>query len=88
MYGQPPPYLPVYEAGTIKLEMVDRILLERNRMLSLLKSNLAAAQNRMTVQTNKHMTKRVFQVGDFVYLRLVPYQHMSLASHPFHKLQP
>ena len=27
-------------------------------------------------------------MGDFVYLRLVPYQYMSLASHSFHKLQP
>lgn len=68
--------------------MVDRSLLERNRILSLLKANLEAAQKRMIVQANKHKTERVFQVGDLVYLRLVPYQQMSLAFHPFHKLQP
>lgn len=45
VYGQPPPHLPVYEAGTTKLEMVEKSLKERNRMLSLLKANLAAAQN-------------------------------------------
>ena len=27
-------------------------------------------------------------MGDWVYLRLVLYQHKSLAAHPFHKLQP
>ncbi|XP_068340471.1 uncharacterized protein [Pyrus communis] len=84
--GLPP--CKVYEAGTTKLDMVDRCLQERNRVLSLLKVNLLAAQNRITVQANKHRTERVFQVGDLVYLRLVLYQQLSLASHPFHKLQP
>lgn len=88
VYGKPPPEIPIYKAGTTKLEMVDRSLLERSRILSLLKVNLEAAQNSMIVQANKHKTKRVFQVGDLVYLRLVLYQQMSLASHPFHKLQP
>lgn len=57
-------------------------------MLTLLKSNLALAQGRMKVQADKHMSGRIFNFGDWVYLRLVPYQHLSLASHPFHKLQP
>lgn len=88
VYGQPPPSILVYEAGTTKLELLDRSLIKRNKMLSLLKTNLEAAQVRMQVQANKHHTEKVFQVGDLVYLRLVPYQQMSLASQPFHKLQP
>ncbi|XP_068317196.1 uncharacterized protein [Pyrus communis] len=68
--------------------MVDRCLLERNKVLSLLKANLATEQNRMTLQANKHRIERVFEVGDLIDLRLIPYQHMSLASHSFHKLQP
>ncbi|TQD73313.1 hypothetical protein C1H46_041154 [Malus baccata] len=57
-------------------------------MLSLLKSNLEAARCRMKVQADKHRTEREFAAGDWVYLRLIPYQLKSLASHSFHKLQP
>lgn len=77
-----------YETGTTKVDYVDQALKERDRILSLLKSNLEAAQCRMKVQADKKRSERVFEVGDSVYLRLVPYQHLSLASHPFHKLQP
>ncbi|KAM2483556.1 hypothetical protein ACFX1W_041175 [Malus domestica] len=42
----------------------------------------------MKQHADKHRTKRTFAVGDMVYLRLIPYQHQSLASHLFHKLQP
>lgn len=56
--------------------------------MSILKTNLVAAQCRMKVQANKKRSERVFEVGDMVYLGLVLYQHMSLATHLFHKLQP
>ncbi|KAF9661398.1 hypothetical protein SADUNF_Sadunf19G0064600 [Salix dunnii] len=39
-------------------------LAAREKMLSLLKSNLLAAQNRMKVQADKHRLEREFQVGD------------------------
>lgn len=42
----------------------------------------------MKVQADKKRTERVFAVADWVYLRLVPYQHKSLATHHFHKMQP
>lgn len=42
----------------------------------------------MKVQSDKKRTERVFEVGDWVYLRLVPYQYMSISSHLVHKLQP
>lgn len=67
---------------------MDQALQERNRILAVLKLNLEAAQCRMKVQSDKKRTERVFEVGDWVYLRLVPYQYMSLSSHSVHKLQP
>ncbi|TQD70994.1 hypothetical protein C1H46_043477 [Malus baccata] len=88
VYGQPPPHIPLYESGTTKIDMVDHCLKDRTRILSLLKTNLAAAQERMTTQANKGRTERSFAIGDFVYLRLVPYQQKSLSLHPFHKLHP
>ncbi|KAM1097370.1 hypothetical protein ACFX19_015033 [Malus domestica] len=88
VYCQSPPYVPLYESGTTKVDMVDHYLKEKTRVLSLLKTNLAAAQERMITQANKHRTERSFNVEDFVYLRLVPYHQKSLALHPFHKLHP
>jgi hypothetical protein len=49
-------------------------------MINLLKENLHKACNGMKVQANKNRTERVFLVGDWVYLRLQPYRHTSLAS--------
>ncbi|KAM2504337.1 hypothetical protein PS1_038271 [Malus domestica] len=54
VYGQPPPHVPLYELGTTKIDVVDQCLKDRTRILSLLKTNLAAAQERMTTQANKH----------------------------------
>ncbi|XP_070660654.1 uncharacterized protein [Malus domestica] len=42
----------------------------------------------MKIQYDKKYKERSFEVGDWVYLRLVPYLHKSLASHSFQKLQP
>ncbi|KAM1904015.1 hypothetical protein ACFX13_041456 [Malus domestica] len=42
----------------------------------------------MKQQADKHRSERSFEVGDMIFLRLVPYQLQSLAKHPFHKLQP
>lgn len=80
--------MPTYESDTIKLDMVDRSLQERDIILSQLKTNLADAQVRMKQQADKHWSQRSFDVRDMVFLRLVPYQHQSLPKHYFHKLQP
>ena len=83
VYGQPPPAVPTYESGTTKVDLVDRSLQERGRILSQLKTNLVSAQVRMKQHADKHRSERSFEVGDMVFLRLVPYQHQSLATHPF-----
>lgn len=88
VYGQALPTVHSYETGTTKVDSVDQALKERDRILSLLQSNLEATQCRMKAQADKKRFERVFEVGDSVYLRLVPYQQLSLASHPFHKLHP
>ncbi|XP_070664461.1 uncharacterized protein [Malus domestica] len=42
----------------------------------------------MKVQADKHRSERTFEVGDLVYLKLIPYQLQSLATHAHHKLHP
>ena len=46
--------------------------------LQLLKDNLNLTQNRMKQQADHHCSKRSFDVGDWVFLRLQPYKQMSL----------
>jgi len=36
------------------------------------------AHNRMKQQVDYHRSERSFEVGDWVFLRLQPYRHMSL----------
>ncbi|CAL2271884.1 unnamed protein product [Prunus armeniaca] len=88
VYGQPPPMVTPYEPSTTRFANVDRSLAARDKMLTLLKSNLLMAHNRMKIQANKHRSEREFQVGDMVYLLLVPYRLQSLAAHSCHKLLP
>lgn len=67
---------------------MEQSLLERDKVLSILKHNLEMAQNRMKVQHDKKRFERKFEVGDSVYLKLVPYQLQALSPHSYHKLQP
>lgn len=88
VYGYPPPHVTAYEFGAAKVNIVEHELWERDHLLTVLKNNLAMAQNQMKVQANKNRTERKFEVGDYVYLRLLPYQLQPLASHSYHKLHP
>jgi hypothetical protein len=50
----------------------------QQQILQILKDNLTMAQNRMKQQVDQHRSERSFEVGDWVFLRLQPYKHMSL----------
>jgi hypothetical protein len=56
----PPPPVPLLEDW----------LLDRSLMQDLIKQHLARAQERMKRQADKNRTKRSFDVGDLVYLKL------------------
>ncbi|XP_071939007.1 uncharacterized protein [Coffea arabica] len=51
----------------------------RLQVIALIKENLAKAQNRMKVFADKHRSERVFQEGDWVFLKLQPYRQQSVA---------
>ena len=88
LYGTAPPRLLDYVPGTSQVAVVDTLLHSRQQMLSLLKQNLVVAQARMKQQSDLHRTKREFQIGDWVYLRLQPYKQQSVAYRASHKLSP
>ena len=87
-YGFSPPRLFDYVLGTTSVTAVDSILNSKQHILTLLKQNLVDAQARMKRQSDLHKTKRVFKVGDWVYLRLHPYKQQSTAYRGSNKLSP
>ena len=62
------------------------MLREREDMLKMLQFQLRRAQNRMKMQTDKHMTERSFHIGDMVFLKLQPYRQGSVAHALVQKL--
>ena len=85
VYGRSPPTVPVYLRGSTKLEAIDYELKARDEILSLLKSHLLTAQQRMKIQANKHHTDVSFEAKDMVFMKLQPYRQASVAA-DYHKL--
>lgn len=89
VYGQPPPVHLPYLPGESSSAVVDRSLQKREDLIAMLKFHLLRAQNRMKQYADSHRSQRMFQVGDFVYLKLQPYRQQSLKGKGVpHKLSP
>ena len=88
VYGQPPPTLLSYIPGTTKVQAVDDLLRTRDQILSDLRHNLIVARDRMKSQADQHRWDVVFDVGDFVYLKLQPYRQKSVVFRSSLKLSP
>lgn len=88
LYGYPPPLHLPYIANDTSVEAVEVFHRDREAMVRHLKSLLAGVRNRMKQQADKHRTDRVFQVGDWVFLKLQPYVQTSLRQFKYSKLGP
>jgi hypothetical protein len=55
-------------------------------MLLAVRQHLLRTQKRMKSQADKRRSEHVFNIGDFVFLRLQPYVQSSLAPRSHHKL--
>ena len=76
--------LPRFNRG----QLVDAHLTTREAILNHLNRNIVAAQERIKLQDDKKRTDRECFVDDWVFLRLVPYKHKSLATRRNLKLSP
>jgi len=80
-YGKPPPALPQYISGTSHIEVVDSIIATRQALHSKLQQHLLKAQTAMKLYADHHRRDVQFQVGDWVYVRLMPYRQLSVRPH-------
>ena len=65
LYGYPPLRILDYMARTTRVDAVDLMLRDRQQILSLLKMNLCATQERMRWFANQKRVERFFVVGDW-----------------------
>ncbi|GJS76205.1 retrotransposon-related protein [Tanacetum coccineum] len=86
VYGQKPPVHLPYLAGESSVEVVDRSMLAREQVLSMLKFHLKRAQDRMVSLANKNRTDRSFDVGTWVFLKLQPHRQVTVRQGQYHKL--
>jgi hypothetical protein len=61
---------------------------DSQRVLRAVKKNLQAAQNQQKIYADRQRTKRSFEVGDLVFLRLQLYRQSSLKKSGAEKLKP
>lgn len=88
VYGREPPALVRFERGATPVSMVERQLVERDKILDDLKTQLLRAQSVMKNGDDRKRREVNFKVGDLVYLKLLPYRRKSLAGRSNEKLVP
>jgi hypothetical protein len=78
VYGRAPPALADYIPGSSKLQAVDAMLGDREKVLELLKNKLLKAQAVMKEYADQKRIPHQFKVGDLVFVKLRPYRQNSV----------
>ncbi|KAG6651325.1 hypothetical protein CIPAW_06G103000 [Carya illinoinensis] len=78
LYGDKPPRLLNYMAGTSRLEEVDSKLRDRDHPWTLHKGNITNAHNRMKHYSDHKRKEHQYSMGDWVYLQLQPHRQSSV----------
>jgi hypothetical protein len=78
LYGYHPPSITSFKKEKSKVQAVEDYIEHQQQILQLLKDNLTMTQNPMKQQAYQHRSEISFEVGDWVFLRLQPYKHISL----------
>jgi hypothetical protein len=74
--------------GTTKDQEVEEHIGHQKEVLRLVKDNLVMEENRMKQQEDQHHNERELREGDFVFLRIQPYNKMSLKKNKDNNLSP
>ncbi|KAH0773833.1 hypothetical protein KY290_010970 [Solanum tuberosum] len=86
LYSRDPPTVARYILGSSASEMIEAYLVDRDEALTLLKANLACAQNWMKGLADKSRRELNYQVGEWVYVKLKPYRQNAIRLHQHPKL--
>lgn len=88
LYGYSPPQVDFGQFLWSHNPEVNDLVQEKQRTTKLLKENLENAQQRMKMFADKKRSERVFEVGDYIYLKLQPYRQTSVEIRQNMKLAP
>lgn len=86
LYGYAPKTFGITGASQCHSLDLEQWLLEKNLLKDLLHHQLHRAQQRMKFQADKNRSKREFEVGDQVYLKLQPFIRTSIVARGNSKL--
>jgi hypothetical protein len=86
LYGHSPKHFGISDEVVSPVQDVATLMNERETMLRSVRQHLLRAQQRMKHQADKRRSKRSFNIGDQVFLRLQPYVQSSLVPRSYHKL--
>ena len=80
LYGYHPPSITYSLRDSSKVQAVEDHMKHQQQVLQLLKDSLNLAQNQMKQQADQHHSEQIFNMGDWVFLRLQPYKQRSLKN--------
>lgn len=86
LYSRPRPTILIYPLGSSSVHEVDQALRTCDELLVQLKTNLAAAANKIKQTADKKRRGVEFQEGDIMYLKLHPYRQSSIFKRAYQKL--
>ena len=72
LYGYEPPEWKEFALINTKVQAVMNKLEEEQKIIIILKENLATARNQMKQLADQHRSEREFEEGDWVFVRLQP----------------
>lgn len=79
LYGREPPAMVRYELSLQDEPSLQEMLLNRDKLLDQLKSNMAKSQQFMKIYADKNRRQLEFEKGDLVLVKLQPYRQHSVA---------
>ncbi|WJX50794.1 hypothetical protein P8452_37049 [Trifolium repens] len=86
VYGRTPPTMVRWIQGEIRVEAVQKELLDRDEAIKQLKAHLGKAQERMKNFADKKRCDRSFAIGEWVFVKLRAHRQQTVVSRINQKL--